>query len=79
MLNKGNWEEANIKLTALLTEKKDDLNLWLLKSYLCEKINNRDLSIKFFDYVISKNPKIIEGDLARVLANDFLLLKFIKK
>jgi tetratricopeptide (TPR) repeat protein len=79
LLNKGNWEEANIKLTALLTEKKDDLNLWLLKSYLCEKINNRDLSIKFFDYVISKNPKIIEGDLARVLADDFQLLKFIKK
>jgi len=32
-LNRGLWENANSELTLLLCERKDDLNLWLLKSF----------------------------------------------
>lgn len=76
-LNRGNWENANSELTILLCKRNDDLNLWLLKSYLCEKLNRKDLALKYLQYVTEKNPKIIEGEFSRVLAEDSTLLKFI--
>jgi len=77
MLNRGLWENANSELTLLLCERKDDLNLWLLKSFLCEKLNRKDLALKYLQYVIEKNPKIIDGEFGKALSEDSTLLKFI--
>jgi hypothetical protein len=77
MLNRGLWENANSELTLLLCKRNDDLNLWLLKSFLCEKLNRKDLALKYLQYVTEKNPKIIDGEFGRALSEDSALLKFI--
>ena len=78
VMNREYWEKANNLVTDMLSRNLQDLNLWIVKSFVCEKLNRKDLAQKYVNYIIEKDPNVLESEIYQILAKYSDMLRILE-